>query len=76
MAWPSRSCRSNKNERLKPITPLFSPTRRNELNRGSFHRDVPLMPFPSDRLTLRQVNPVVNNVKNQGPQCLEPPDAS
>jgi len=34
--------------------------------------DVPLVPFPSDRMTARHVNSYVINVKNQGPQCVEP----
>ena len=34
---------------------------------------VPLVPFPSDRLSATLVKTYVNNVKNQGPQCVEPP---
>jgi putative SOS response-associated peptidase YedK len=37
--------------------------------------DVPLASFPSDRMTARQVSTYVNNVKNQGPDCLDPPAA-
>jgi putative SOS response-associated peptidase YedK len=37
--------------------------------------EVPLAPFPSDRMTARPVSTYVNNVKNQGPACLDPPTA-
>ena len=36
--------------------------------------DVPLVPFPVDRMTARPVNRWVNNVKNQGEKCVAPPD--
>lgn len=45
----------------------------NDYDRWLACEDVPLVSFPSDRMTARPVNPVVNNVKNQGPDCLEPP---
>lgn len=32
-----------------------------------------LRPFPADRMTSRPVSTYVNNVKNQGPECLNPP---
>ena len=32
--------------------------------------EVPLVPFPSDRISARPVSTYVNNVKNQGPQCI------
>jgi putative SOS response-associated peptidase YedK len=35
--------------------------------------DVPLVPFPVKRMSVRPVNRWVNNVRNQGPQCIEPP---
>jgi hypothetical protein len=39
-------------------------------------KEVPLVPFPSDRMTAQQINTYINNVKNQGPQCVEPTDPS
>jgi putative SOS response-associated peptidase YedK len=36
--------------------------------------DVPLVPFPAERMTARPVNRWVNNVKNQGEQCVAPPE--
>lgn len=33
---------------------------------------VPLVPFPADRMTVRPVSQYVNSVKNQGPMCIEP----
>jgi putative SOS response-associated peptidase YedK len=32
---------------------------------------IPLVPFDSDRMTARAISTTINNVKNQGPQCVE-----
>jgi putative SOS response-associated peptidase YedK len=32
-------------------------------------------PIPSDRMTVRPVNRFVSNNRNEGPRCLEPPEA-
>jgi putative SOS response-associated peptidase YedK len=29
-----------------------------------------LVPFPADRMTARPVNPIVNNARNEGPECV------
>jgi putative SOS response-associated peptidase YedK len=34
---------------------------------------IPLVPFPAERMTARPVSRYVNNVRNQGPECLNPP---
>ncbi|QDU30982.1 Putative SOS response-associated peptidase YedK [Anatilimnocola aggregata] len=34
---------------------------------------IPLVPFPSDRMKVRPVSLVVNNARNEGPQCEAPP---
>jgi putative SOS response-associated peptidase YedK len=34
---------------------------------------IPLVPFPADRMTARPVSRYVNSVRNQGPECLNPP---
>ena len=34
--------------------------------------DVPLVSFPSDRMSAQPVSTYVSNVKNQGPACIEP----
>jgi putative SOS response-associated peptidase YedK len=35
---------------------------------------VPLVSFPADRMTARPVNRYVNNARNQGPECVAPPE--
>ena len=35
---------------------------------------IPLIPFPAQRMTARRVSRYVNNVRNQGPECLAPVD--
>jgi len=35
-----------------------------------------LVPFPPTTMTAKPVNRYVNNVKNQGPKCVDPPDAA
>ena len=37
-------------------------------------QEVPLVPFPAARMTVRPVNRWVNNVRNQGEKCIAPPD--
>jgi putative SOS response-associated peptidase YedK len=37
-------------------------------------RDAPLLPFPAERMSARPVNRFVNNARNQGAKCIEPPD--
>jgi putative SOS response-associated peptidase YedK len=34
--------------------------------------EIPLVPFDSERMTARPISTTMNNVKNQGPQCVEP----
>ena len=34
-------------------------------------REIPLMPFDSERMTARPISIMINNVKNQGPQCVK-----
>ena len=34
--------------------------------------EIPLVPFGSERMTARPISTTINNVKNQGPQCVEP----
>ena len=33
--------------------------------------EIPLVPFDSERMTARPISTTINNVKNQGPQCVE-----
>jgi putative SOS response-associated peptidase YedK len=33
---------------------------------------IPLVPYPADRMTAKPVSVAVNSVKNQGPECVEP----
>ena len=33
--------------------------------------EIPLVPFDSERMTVRPINTTINNVKNQGSQCVE-----
>ncbi len=33
-----------------------------------------LAPFSADRMTARPVNPIVNNARNEGPECVSPVD--
>lgn len=33
--------------------------------------EIPLVPFASERMTARPISTTINNVKNQGPQCVE-----
>jgi len=35
---------------------------------------IPLVPFPAERMTARRVSTFVNSVKNQGPECVSPLD--
>jgi putative SOS response-associated peptidase YedK len=35
-----------------------------------------LVPFPPKSMSATPVNRYVNNVKNQGPKCVDPPDAA
>ena len=37
---------------------------------------IPLVSFEADRMTARPVSIFVNNVKNQGPKCIEPREFS
>ena len=39
---------------------------------GLAGEEIPLVPFDSGRITVRPISTTMNNVKNQGPQCLEP----
>lgn len=32
-----------------------------------------LLPYPAEAMTCRQVNPALNNARNEGPECLERP---
>jgi putative SOS response-associated peptidase YedK len=34
--------------------------------------EIPLVPFPSDRMTARPYSTFINNTRNQGPECIEP----
>ena len=34
--------------------------------------EIPLVPFDSERMTALPISTSINNVKNQGPQCVEP----
>jgi putative SOS response-associated peptidase YedK len=34
---------------------------------------IPLVPFPADRMTVRPVNSIVNNARNECPECIDPP---
>jgi hypothetical protein len=31
-----------------------------------------LLPFPAERMKLDAVNPVANNARHEGPDCIEP----
>ena len=31
---------------------------------------IPLLPFPSERMSVRQVSTYVNSARNEGPQCI------
>lgn len=33
--------------------------------------EIPLVPFDSERMTARPISTTINNVKNQGPQCVD-----
>jgi putative SOS response-associated peptidase YedK len=33
--------------------------------------EIPLVPFDSERMRARPISTTINNVKNQGPQCVE-----
>ena len=33
--------------------------------------EIPLVPFDSERMTVRPISSTINNVKNQGPRCVE-----
>jgi putative SOS response-associated peptidase YedK len=33
---------------------------------------IPLVPYPPTRMTARPISTTINNVRNQGPQCVEP----
>jgi len=35
-----------------------------------------LVPAPADDFAIRPVSPLVNNVNNEGPELLDPPDRS
>jgi putative SOS response-associated peptidase YedK len=37
---------------------------------------IPLAPYPADRMTARPVSTYVNNVRHEGPQCIEPRTSS
>ena len=32
--------------------------------------EIPLVPFPADRMSARRVSTLINNVRNEGPECL------
>ena len=34
--------------------------------------EIPLIPYPPDRMTVRPVSTTVNNVRNSGPDCIQP----
>lgn len=36
--------------------------------------EIPLVPFPADRMTERRTSTYINNSRNQGPQCIAPPE--
>lgn len=38
--------------------------------------EIPLIPFPPERMTCRPVSTYVNNARNEGPQCTEPVQSS
>ncbi|HUE70725.1 MAG TPA: SOS response-associated peptidase [Pirellulaceae bacterium] len=33
---------------------------------------IPLVPFPADRMTAKPVSTFLNNARNEGPECIEP----
>ena len=33
--------------------------------------EIPLVPFDSEQMTARPISTTINNVRNQGPQCVE-----
>jgi len=37
---------------------------------------IPLVPYPPTRMTARPISTTINNVRNQGPQCVEPRDVA
>ena len=39
-------------------------------------QELPLVPFPAERMTARPVSRYVNNVRNQGEQCIASPDGA
>ena len=32
----------------------------------------PLTPFPASEMSVIPANPIVNNARNEGPECIEP----
>ena len=36
--------------------------------------DIPLIPFPPERMTARPISTYVNNARNEGPECIKPRD--
>jgi putative SOS response-associated peptidase YedK len=34
--------------------------------------EIPLVPFDSERMSARPISTTINNVRNQGPQCVDP----
>ena len=32
---------------------------------------IPLVPYPAERMTVRPVSTTINNIRNQGPECVE-----
>lgn len=45
------------------------------MDRGQAAEDLQdlMVPFPAEKMALRPVSKAVNNARNEGPQCLEPP---
>jgi len=35
---------------------------------------IPLVPYPPTRMTARPISTTINNVRNQGPDCVAPRD--
>jgi putative SOS response-associated peptidase YedK len=36
--------------------------------------EIPLIPFPPERMTVRRIGTYVNNARNEGPECITPRD--